>query len=71
MAAFLVTLREGVEAAIIVAILLSYLNQLDRTAERRWVWAGTVSAVFASPFQTKVNVSQVCPSIPIGVQAAI
>lgn len=48
MAAFLVTLREGVEAAIIVAILLGYLNQLGRTAERRWVWAGTISAALVS-----------------------
>jgi high-affinity iron transporter len=43
-AAFLVTLREGVEAAVIVAILLGYLNQIGRRADGRWVWAGTISA---------------------------
>lgn len=41
-------LREGVEAAIIVAILLGYLNRLDRRSEARWVWAGTIAAVLVS-----------------------
>jgi high-affinity iron transporter len=41
-------LREGVEAAIIVAILLGYLNRLDRRAEARWVWVGTIAAVFVA-----------------------
>ena len=48
MAAFLLMLREGLEAAIIVAILLGYLRQLDRRADFRWVWAGTTSAVLVS-----------------------
>ncbi len=48
MAAFLVMLREGVEAALIVAILLAYLDRMRRTSERRWVWAGTLSAVAVS-----------------------
>ena len=48
MAAFLVMLREGVEAAIIVAILLSYLNRIDRRSDSRWVWAGTIAAVLVS-----------------------
>jgi high-affinity iron transporter len=47
-AAFLLMLREGLEAAIIVAILLGYLRQLDRKADARWVWAGTTSAVLVS-----------------------
>ncbi len=48
MAAFLVMLREGVEAAIIVAILLGYLNRIGRRSEARWVWAGVIAAVLAS-----------------------
>ncbi len=48
MAAFLVMLREGVEAALIVAILLAYLDRMSRGSERRWVWAGTLSAVAVS-----------------------
>ncbi len=41
-------LREGVEAAIIVAILLGYLNRLDRRSEARWVWAGAIAAILVS-----------------------
>ena len=48
MSAFLVMLREGVEAAIIVAVLLGYLNRLDRRNESRWVWAGTMAAILVS-----------------------
>jgi high-affinity iron transporter len=48
LAAFLVMLREGVEAAIIVALLLGYLHRMDRRADGRWVWAGTIAAVLIS-----------------------
>ncbi len=48
MAAFLVMLREGVEAAIIVALLLGYLHRIDRRADGRWVWAGTIAAALVS-----------------------
>lgn len=48
MASFLLMLREGVEAALIVAILLAYLQKLGRVDEKRWVWLGTGSAVVAS-----------------------
>ncbi len=48
MAAFLVMLREGVEAALIVAILLAYLNRLGAKSQARWVWAGTISAAVLS-----------------------
>lgn len=48
MAAFLVMLREGVEAALVVAILLAYLNRLGVKSHVRWVWIGTISAAFLS-----------------------
>jgi high-affinity iron transporter len=48
MAAFLVMLREGVEAALIVAILLAYLVKIARRDETRWVWGGTVAAALIS-----------------------
>jgi high-affinity iron transporter len=48
MAAFLVMLREGVEAAIIVAILLAYLDRIGRRSESRWIWAGTAAAIVVS-----------------------
>lgn len=48
MTAFLVMLREGVEAALVVAILLAYLNRLGSRSHARWVWIGTFSAAFLS-----------------------
>ena len=48
MSAFVLMLREGVEAAIIVAILIGYLHRLDRRAETRWVWGGAIAAVLVS-----------------------
>lgn len=48
MAAFLVMLREGVEAALVVAILLAYLDRLGSRSHIRWVWVGTISAAFLS-----------------------
>ena len=44
---FLITLREGLEASLIVAILLTYLNKTDRKQDARYVWFGTASAVVA------------------------
>jgi high-affinity iron transporter len=41
-------LREGVEAALVVAILLAYLNRLGGKSHIRWVWIGTLSAAFLS-----------------------
>jgi high-affinity iron transporter len=41
-------LREGVEAALVVAILLAYLNRLGVKSHIRWVWIGTLSAAFLS-----------------------
>ncbi|MGB7310526.1 MAG: FTR1 family protein, partial [Candidatus Acidiferrales bacterium] len=38
--ALLVALREGVEAALIVGIVLVYLNRTGRRALRPYVWAG-------------------------------
>jgi len=47
-AAFLVMLREGVEAALVVAIVLAYLKRLDRSSEAARVWMGTAAAVVLS-----------------------
>lgn len=37
---FLIALREGLEAALIVGIVLVYLNRIGRSALARFVWAG-------------------------------
>src|SRR3990170_3823305 len=44
-AAFLITLREGLEAALIVAIVMAYLRQLGRADRFGWVAAGTLGGV--------------------------
>lgn len=48
MAAFLVMLREGVEAALIVAILLAFLDRTNRRENSATVWWGTGAAVVVS-----------------------
>jgi len=47
-AAFVIALREGIEAALIVSIVLAYLKQLGRTDRSRLVWSGTGLAVLLS-----------------------
>ncbi len=47
-AAALILLREGLEAALIVAILLGYLRKIGQSAHARYVWGGVAAAVVAS-----------------------
>jgi high-affinity iron transporter len=42
---FLITLREGLEASLIISILLSYLVKTNRQSENRVVWYGTLVAI--------------------------
>lgn len=44
----LVGLREGLEAALVVVILLAFLTKSGRTDARRWVWVGVALAVVLS-----------------------
>lgn len=44
-ASFLITLREGLEASLIIAILLTYLKKTNRWADARYVWNGTAVAI--------------------------
>src|SRR5262245_23378584 len=46
--ALVIVLREGVEAALVVAIVLSYLKKTGREALTPWVWAGVGLAMIGS-----------------------
>lgn len=46
--ALLVALREGVEAALVVGIVLVYLDRSGRGALKRYAWVGVFAAVLAS-----------------------
>jgi high-affinity iron transporter len=48
LSSFLIALREGVEAALVVGIVLVYLNRTGRANLARWVWGGVVAAVASS-----------------------
>ncbi|MCB2292786.1 FTR1 family protein [Clostridium algoriphilum] len=45
---FIITLREGVEIAIVLAIIMSYLKQLGQTKETGKVWLGAGVAALIS-----------------------
>ena len=47
LAAFLITLREGLEAALIVGIVLSVLRRLDKSKQAPSVWWGVLAAAAA------------------------
>jgi high-affinity iron transporter len=47
-AAFLITLREGIEAALLISIILAYLNAIGRRDRHRTVWTGTALALGGS-----------------------
>ncbi len=47
-AAFLIALREGVEAALVVGIVLVYLARTGRTHLSRYVWGGVAAAIALS-----------------------
>jgi len=46
--ALLVALREGVEAALVVGIVLVYLDRSGRSSLKRYAWAGVILATLAS-----------------------
>src|SRR5665647_2269713 len=44
----LITLREGLEATLLLGLLLAVLARAGDTQDRRWVWLGVAAAVAAS-----------------------
>lgn len=47
-AGMLITIREGLEAFLIVGILLGYLTKLGQFRFKRYIWGGTGAAIIAS-----------------------
>jgi high-affinity iron transporter len=48
MGTFVITLREGFEAALVVGLILAYLKKTDNLGQARSVWAGVAIAVVFS-----------------------
>ncbi len=48
LATFLITLRESIEAALIIGILLGYVKKVERRELRKDIWIGTISAIIVS-----------------------
>jgi high-affinity iron transporter len=48
LSAFLIALREGVEAALVVGIILVYLSRTGRSHLARYVWGGVIAAAALS-----------------------
>ncbi len=45
---FLITLREGVEATLVIGLVLAYLSKANQVELQRWVYGGAIAGVFAS-----------------------
>ncbi|CAN2183229.1 FTR1 High-affinity Fe2+/Pb2+ permease [Candidatus Nanopelagicaceae bacterium] len=48
LANFLIGLREGLEAALVVGILIAYLKKIGQAERTRTIWAGVFTAIAAS-----------------------
>ena len=46
--ASLILLREGLEAILIVATLLSYLKRVNQSDKQKWIWVGVIAGLAAS-----------------------
>jgi high-affinity iron transporter len=69
LAAFLITLREGLEAALIISILIAYLVKTDRYDAVRFVWVGVgAAAVFSLTVGGALALA--ADSLPENAQAA-
>ena len=48
LASFLIGLREGLEASLIIGILLAYVTRIDRSDVKRKIWWGVSIAIALS-----------------------
>ena len=63
LASFMLALREGVEGALIVGVLLGSLNALDFQQGKRSVWWGVILAVLGSIAAGLIAYIQICTCI--------
>lgn len=47
-AGLLITLREGIEAFLVVGILLGYLTKINQPQFKRYIWRGTLAGILVS-----------------------
>ena len=77
LANYLIGLREGIEAALIVSILVAYLVKTDRREHLRWVWTGVgvaigLSVLFATALAlTSGSMSESAEAVFAGVASLI
>lgn len=69
-AAFFITLREGLEAALIVGIVAAYLVKIQRRDALPGVWAGVIAALAIS-FAVGVAVVATVGKLPLVVQETV
>jgi high-affinity iron transporter len=69
-AAFFITLREGLEAALIVGIIAAYLVKIQRRDVLPSVWAGVIAALSIS-FAVGVAVVATVGKLPLVVQETV
>ena len=55
LAQFILTLREGLEAALIIAIVAAYLRKIGKNDLHRYLWLGSGLAVVASAFLSVIS----------------
>lgn len=70
LANLLIGLREGLEAALIVGILVAYLVKLGHKKELRTLWIGVISAI-ATSVTVGVLLTTVVTEVPAGTQELI
>ncbi|MEH6988231.1 FTR1 family protein [Cytobacillus firmus] len=68
--AALIMLREGMEALLIVAALIAFLNKANARDQQKWIWAGAAGGIIMS-IAAAVFISQVFSSATAGANREV